>query len=73
MPRGKPKTHFELVEERIYEKLWRERKLEEKPPRSRCIGLRFVHSFGRGSGSWRKKCMFCHKSREQIKEEQKRG
>lgn len=69
MPRGKKKTRAERLEEMEMER----RELSRKPPlKSLCLEGRRRHEFGRGIGKIHKECMWCGKSREQIKKEQTR-
>ena len=73
MPRGIKKTLSErLADNRWYRKHY-ERRIAEKPLASPCLPGRLRHEFGRGTGTWRKECMWCNKSREQIKKEQKQA
>lgn len=68
MPRGKPKTHEQWVQEGRMRERW----LSRQPPlKSPCLRGRRAHSFGRGFGKIKERCMWCDKTREQIKREQK--
>lgn len=66
--RGKPKTHAELLKEAEMDRNWR---MSKPPVKSRCIGFRRRHYFGQFNYDYSKKCVFCGKTRQQVKEEQK--
>lgn len=66
------KTKAEKIEESIRWFEYKERREREKGPlKSPCLPLRRRHCFGRGVGKIHKNCIWCGKSREQIKKEQK--
>lgn len=71
MPRGIKKTRSEREKDNQWHRDRYERRIANKPLASPCLSGRLRHEFGRGTGTWRKECMWCHKSREQIKKEQK--
>jgi len=62
------KTYEERMEEIRLRNEW----LKRQPPlKSPCLNGRRRHCFGRGVGKIHKHCVYCRKSREQIRAEQR--
>lgn len=72
MPRGHPKTYEQRRREWDRDEAYYQRRINKKPLKSPCLKGRLSHSFGRGFGLVNKNCIWCGKSREQIKREQRK-